>query len=197
MYSCASSFKWGKFEFGSRRTCPPLWRRWPFRLPAAITLHNGHIMSGCNNSSLSVSLTMSELMWHLIRQDYLAGRHPCNVRHTMWHFLFVWTFFHLYLWYSKVLLIPNYEQCICSLVSICSFICFSLTPSSLFSHFLSTLNIRVCLVRSGASVVCTKRFGVFLGARLAAPYLRTLQAKFGVRRPSAHLKSEFAGQVRT
>ncbi len=53
---------------------------------------------------------------------------------------------------------------------------------------------RVCLVRSGATVVRTKRSGALLKA---APYLRTLQAKFRVHRPSKHLKSEFAGQVRT
>jgi hypothetical protein len=57
--------------------------------------------------------------------------------------------------------------------------------------------IRVCLVRSGTSVVHTKRSGALLSVHLAGPYLRTLQAKFGVCRPSAHLKSEFAGQVRT
>ncbi len=58
-------------------------------------------------------------------------------------------------------------------------------------------NTLVCLVRSGASVVRTKRSGALLSAHLAAPYLRISQAKFGVCRPSAHLKSEFAGQVHT
>ncbi len=66
-------------------------------------------------------------------------------------------------------------------------------------HADTLILIRVCLVRSGATIVRTKRLGALLKCALGFPPLahfaskvQSLQAKcalkIGVRRPSAHLK---------